>query len=106
MACSPVVGMYLRLVVGFDPAAAPSFLPLVCVLVLAQSARAHTTSERSLPMIRRIVLFQFQPETPTAEIDALVEMLRALPAQISEIRFVRTRLGIIARAATSGSTSR
>jgi len=36
-------------------------------------------------MIRRIVLFQFQPETPEAEIAACVEMLRNLPPQIPEI---------------------
>ena len=37
-------------------------------------------------MIQRIVLFQFKPETPDAEIAACVEMMRALPSQIPEIR--------------------
>src|SRR4051794_9178182 len=36
-------------------------------------------------MIQRIVLCQFKPETPDAEIAACVEMLRALPKQIPEI---------------------
>src|SRR5438874_12869871 len=37
-------------------------------------------------MIQRIVLFQFQPETPDAEIAACVDLMRALPAQIPDIR--------------------
>ncbi len=36
-------------------------------------------------MIQRIVLFQFKPEVPEAEITACVDLLRTLPAQIPQI---------------------
>lgn len=37
-------------------------------------------------MLRRIVLFQFKLDTPDAEIEACLAMMRDLPAQIAEIR--------------------
>lgn len=36
-------------------------------------------------MIRHIVVAKFKPETPPTEIDAILEGMRALPAQIKEI---------------------
>ena len=37
-------------------------------------------------MIQRIVLFQFQPQTPAEEIAGCVDLMRALPAQVPEIQ--------------------
>mgnify|MGYP000131392628 CR=1 FL=1 len=36
-------------------------------------------------MIRHIVIFKFKPEVPQSDRDGFLEMLRALPAKISEI---------------------
>lgn len=37
-------------------------------------------------MIHRIVLFEFKPETPEEEVQAIADLLRGLPAQIPQIR--------------------
>jgi hypothetical protein len=55
----------------------------------ARDRRRQTRARRrggGAPVIQRIVLFQVQPETPDAEIAACVALMRALPAQIPEIR--------------------
>lgn len=36
-------------------------------------------------MLRHIVIFRFKPDTPQSDREAFLEMLRALPAKISEI---------------------
>ncbi len=46
-------------------------------------------------MIRHIVLFRFKAETPQSDREAFLEMLRDLPAKISEIRSLEAGFDLV-----------